>query len=507
MKDVLSACERALLKTSFQYSQGTALRTFTLALGLICWSGIAVAQQDTPSLEEMWQIIQKQQAEIDALKQTNAELVKQLNAPTAAQPELAIAPAAEPAEAESPPEPQPALASAAAAESVAPDSAAESQPEPWNAGTSMEIYGSAMLDMGYANKSSNPDWYDVLRPTKLPASADEHTDKGKFWMGVKQSQLGFRSSTPTRLGDLKTVFEFDLFGLGSDVGRTTFRLRKAWGELGPFGAGQEASVFMDPNVAPNSIEFWGPNGMVFFRNVQVRWTPWQDGDSNFAMALERPGASADEGSYNGRIELEGVEIHLPRPDLTMHYKHAREWGHVQLAGIVRRVEWDDVNDDQFDLSGGITGWGFNLSSKVNLGRHALRGAVVYGKGIENYMNDASVDIGIKNNFDDPVTPVKGVALPVLGITAFLDLNWSKDWSSTIGYSVLRIDNSEAQTPDAFHKGQYALANLLYHPLPNLLLGPEIQWGKRDNYLDGFSSDILRLQFSVKWSFAKALRGF
>jgi hypothetical protein len=137
----------------------------------------------------------------------------------------------------------------------------------------------------------------------------------------------------------------------------------------------------------------------------------------------------------------------------------------------------------------------------------LRGSVVYGKGMENYMNDAPVDVGIKNNFSDPVSPIKGTALPVLGLTAFLDLNWSEEWTSTIGYSYLHIDNSDGQADDAFRKGQYALANILYHPLPNLFLGPEIQWGKRSNYLDGFSSDILRLQFSVRWSFDKTFSGF
>ena len=39
------------------------------------------------------------------------------------------------------------------------------------------------------------------------------------------------------------------------------------------------------------------------------------------------------------------------------------------------------------------------------------------------------------------------------------------------------------------------------------LGPEIQYGKRNNYLDGFSLDNLRLQFSVKWSFDKSFAGF
>ena len=74
---------------------------------------------------------------------------------------------------------------------------------------------------------------------------------------------------PTDVGELKTQFEFELFGVGVDAGQTTFRLRHAYGELGQFGAGQTWSPFMDIDVFPNSIEYWGPNGMVFFRNVQV----------------------------------------------------------------------------------------------------------------------------------------------------------------------------------------------------------------------------------------------
>ena len=83
---------------------------------------------------------------------------------------------------------------------------------------------------------------------------------------------------PTAAGEIKTTFEFELFGTGVDAGQTTFRLRHAYGELGQFGAGQTWSPFMDIDVFPNSVEYWGPNGMVFFRNVQVRWMPIQ-GDS------------------------------------------------------------------------------------------------------------------------------------------------------------------------------------------------------------------------------------
>jgi hypothetical protein len=396
------------------------------------------------------------------------------------------------------PEPTPTPTPAAVATQ---DAAAKDEAKP-----RMDIYGAAMLDMGYQSGQNDPNWFDVLRPTKLPSYENQYGADGRFFAGVRQSRLGFKGYMPTSLGELKTIFEFELFGTGVDAGQTTFRLRHAWGELGQIGAGQTWSPFMDPDVFPNSLEYWGPNGMVFFRNVQLRWTPWQKGDSRFAIALERPGASADQGEYAGRIELQDVKGRFPLPDLSAQFRYAKGWGHVQVAGMLRQMKWDDLNDDQYDLSGKATGWGINVSSNLKLQKHVARLQVVYGEGIQNYMNDAPVDVGIQNNFSNPRTPVLGKALPILGIVAFLDLNWNAKWTSTVGYSMVDIDNSDGQTADAYKKGQYALANILYYPTSNLFLGPEIQWGKRENFKDGFTSDDVRIQFSVKYNFKLSLGG-
>ena len=382
------------------------------------------------------------------------------------------------------------------------DPAAQPEPKP-----RLDIYGFAMLDMGYQTKQNHPDWFDVVRPTKLPAYPNEYGEDGHFYAGVRQSRLGVKGFIPTGAGEIKTIFEFELFGTGVDAGQTTFRLRHAWGELGKIGAGQTWSPFMDIDVFPNSVEYWGPNGMVFFRNVQLRFTPWSDGDSRFAIALERPGASADQGVYAGRIELEGVTGRFPLPDLSAHFRKAGDWGHVQLAGIVRQMKWDDNNDDQLDLTGDDTGWGVNLSSNLKIAKkHVARLSVMFGEGVQNYMNDAPVDVGIQNNFSNPRTPVVGKALPLVGVVAFLDLNWNAKWTSTVGYSMLDIDNTDGQSDNAFKKGQYALANLLYYPTPNVFLGPEVQWGKRENFRDGFTSDDFRIQFSAKYNFKLSMGG-
>jgi hypothetical protein len=364
-----------------------------------------------------------------------------------------------------------------------------------------EIYGFAMLDAGYDFKQVDPDWFDVVRPVKLPSKANEFGSDGNTYFSVRQTRFGAKSETPTKYGPLKTQFEFELFGTGVDAGQTTFRLRHAYGELGPVGGGQTWSPFMDIDVFPNSVEYWGPNGMVFFRNVQVRWMPLK-GDSRITIALERPGASADGGIYRDRIELQDVSPHFPMPDISGEARLGRKWGYVEVAAILRRIEWVDNGTDQYDLSGKAWGWGINLSSNLKVAKKdVLKLQLVYGKGIQNYMNDAPEDIGTKPNPGNAKTPVTGEALPLLGVVAFYDHYWSDRFSSTIGYSRLDIDNSAGQASNAFRTGQYAVTNLLYYPVDNAMVGGEFQFGYRKNFKDGWDVPDYRIQFSFKYNFS------
>jgi hypothetical protein len=130
------------------------------------------------------------------------------------------------------------------------------------------------------------------------------------------------------------------------------------------------------------------------------------------------------------------------------------------------------------------------------------------------MNDATVDVGATGDAD------VGEALPLLGVVAFYDRTWSPKFTSSFGYSMVDIDNSDAQAPDAFSKGHYALANLLYYPVDNLMWGGELQYGKRENFDDDGlglvgtpgeglpvdSFDDYRIQFSVRYKFSHTLGG-
>jgi hypothetical protein len=368
--------------------------------------------------------------------------------------------------------------------------------------STFEIYGFAMLDAGYNADQIDPLWFDVVRPTKLPAFENQFAPDGQAFFSVRQTRFGVRSSSQTSMGTLKTQFEFELFGTGVDAGQTTLRLRHAYGELGKFGAGQTWSPFMDIDVFPNTVEYWGPNGMAFFRNVQVRYMPIQ-GDTRMTIALERPGASADQGDVAGRIEIQDVRARFPVPDLSAEYRRATKWGYVEVAGIVRYIKWEDQGTDAFDLSGDAVGWGINASSNVKVGEgNVFRLSALYGEGIQNYMNDAPADVGIEPDPGNVTAPVKGVALPVLGLVAFLDHTWNEKFSSSVGWSMIDIDNSELQSADAFHRGNYAVGNVAYYPVPGVMTVVELQYGDRTNFEDGFDTNIFRVQFSAKYNFSK-----
>src|SRR5262245_11334765 len=252
---------------------------------------------------------------------------------------------------------------------------------------------------------------------------------------------------------------------------------------------------MDIDVFPNSVEYWGPNGMVFFRNVQVRWMPLQ-GDTRMTIALERPGASGDAGVATEIVQAQGVAARFELPDLSAEYRLGQPWGYVEAAGIVRQMKWDDLTPTAApDVSGDATGWGLNLSSNVKIQKGTARLSFTYGEGIQNYMNDAPVDVAAEISAGDTT----GVALPLTGLSAFYDVQWNEYWSSTVGYSMLDIDVSNGQAGTAFKKGQYGLANLMYYPVKNVMAGIEVQWGDRENK-NGYTSDDVRVQFSAKYNF-------
>ena len=373
-----------------------------------------------------------------------------------------------------------------------------------NKNNNFEIYGQVVTDAGYNFNSIDPDWFDMMRPSKLPSYKDQYGTDGNVFFSVRQSKLGIKTNTQTPLGILKTQFDFDLVGFGKDAGQTTFHVVNAYGQLGKIGAGQTASAFMDLDVFPVALDYWGPLSRVFFLNLQLRYVAIEKQDQKLIIALEKPGGTADGGDYTNSIELQNVKPVFRFPNLTAQYRRTADWGYIQIAGLLKSIKWKDADTSAFDLSGKTAGWGFNVGSVINASnkiKFKLQGE--YGKAIENYIADVTPDIGLKSGNDQQ--PLQGTALPVWAFFAFTEIKWNAKLQSSVGYSMETIQNSNLQSANAFKKGQYGLFNLRYYPVSNVLAGIEYQYGRRDNFSDGFHSTCNKIQLQLKISFSHKMK--
>lgn len=251
---------------------------------------------------------------------------------------------------------------------------------------------------------------------------------------------------------------------------------------------------MDIDVFPNTIEYWGPPSMIFWRNMQLRWTPIQNKNSSVAIALESPAASIDSGKLSG-IDPALVDFggKTEYPDLTAHWRTQADWGHVQIGGILRSVGYENTAVAGGEPSGSETGYGVNLSGSLKVGPSGtFKAQLAWGKAIASYFNDGGIDLA-------PSSTGSPETLAILGWLLFYDHSWNDQWSSSIGWAMTDQDNSDGQNNDAFKGNQYGLVNLLHYPTKSTMIGGELQYGEYEEK-DGTTRDDTRVQFSFKYNF-------
>ena len=197
----------------------------------------------------------------------------------------------------------------------------------------VEIYGFAMLDIGHDFKQIDPDWFDALRPTKLPSFRTSSARTAA--LSPASGRAGSASSAPRR----PTSATSRRPSSSSCSAPAWTPARRRSGCATP-GASWQASARARPGARSwtrTSSRTRSSTGArpawLFFRNVQLRWMPISDGNSTCMVALERPGASGDAGIYADRIELQNIKPRFPSPDLS---GALQGWAEVGLRPDRRR---------------------------------------------------------------------------------------------------------------------------------------------------------------------------
>ena len=336
--------------------------------------------------------------------------------------------------------------------------------------------------MGYNASQIDPDWYDVMRPTKLPSYAEPSIgEDGNIFAGVRQSRLGVQglhADGPGRAqDDLRVRDVRHRRRRGPDDLPPAPRLRRAGASSAPARPGARSWT-------PTSSPTRSSTGARRHGLLPQRPGPLDamQGDSHFTVALERPGASGDGGIYADRIELEGVKGRFPLPDLIGAVPLRRGAGATSRRPASSADQVGRHDRRPVRPVGQRHGLGPQPQLEPEVRRRATcaRLQFVYGEGIQNYMNDAPVDIGIVNNRRTRRRRSWARRSPSLGIVAFLDHNWNERWTQHRRLLAHRHRQHRRQRPTPTRTASTRSRTCCTTPVPNVMMGGELQWGKREN---------------------------
>ena len=337
------------------------------------------------------------------------------------------------------------------------------------------------VDITYDNR--NPGDRDRFVTAKIPVKGQPSYDgDNEFNINSKATHLSFEAVAPEIAGSPRFFYENDFFGSGSN--KYEYRIKHLYGEWYNFIVGHTFSVFEDPDIWPDTVDFEGPNSMVFARWPVVQYMYALSDEWTLKFGIEEPDSWISD--YLG-TDVEGSNS---APDGGFNVRWARVGvGHVQFGTILRYL---GAKNNTFNFDDNTFGWGTNLSAGFDLFRNdTVLAQVTYGEGIGRYGNDTSF-------FDTDAAFDADGDLQALGyFGGFLGYThrWSDEWRSTATYGYVSLDNESTQGPDAYDTTHYASLNLIWQIRKKLSIGFECLYGKNE-VQSGEDGDLFRVQTGI-----------
>jgi len=338
------------------------------------------------------------------------------------------------------------------------------------------------LDMTYDNRNAGDD--NRFITAKIPVSTEAaYGGGGVFNINAKASQLSIDVQAPEVDGSPRFYYQNDFYGSGG--GEFSYRIQQLYGKIYNIVVGMTYSVFEDPDAWPDTVDYEGPNSMVFARRPLVRYILPLDPSWQLNFGIEQPGSEVDSS-----VDPTGSDInHAPDFAANVRWEEANV-GHMQFSGVLRELGFKGpVTGNQR-----IVGWGLSLATGVSISKmDSLQALATYGEGIFRYMND-----DFFNNDAAFDSNGKLKAIPCAAFMVGFTHRWSDEWRSTASYGYVHLDNEFSQAPTAYHKTQYASANAVWQIRKRLSIGFEALYGgKEDNA--GNHGDVFRLQVGLLYS--------
>ena len=318
--------------------------------------------------------------------------------------------------------------------------------------------GFLQLDGLWTRRELSGEEKDAFITSAIPFGAADSDAR----LNVRASQL----NAILHWGNVRAHAQADLFKYeeGAQINFTQFVAR--FGEW--LTVGKTYSTFMDDEGWPTTLDYNGPSGAVFARQLVLRGSLPLGERLRFEAALEDP-------------QVEGAE----RPDLAARLRFGGERLHAQLAGLSRSASHAGRTVD---------GWGVSASAGFGIGQDdRLLVQWNQGEGLARYFNDGLSSIGAV--FDAGSGTLEPLRLT--GMYLYYERKWAARWNTTAGVSELRTKSEGRRPAEDLKRLQYASATLVHQLTTHLYLGAEILWGMAER-LDGVQASDSRLQLSARY---------
>jgi hypothetical protein len=327
-------------------------------------------------------------------------------------------------------------------------------------------------------------------PAQFPLKGDPaYGGGGQVHMNANATQLRLDVRAPEVPGNFRFYYQNDFFGSGSETGDMKYRVQHLYGEYYGFKAGFTYGVFEDPDSWPDTVDYEGPNALVFSRRPVAQYTvAWND-NWNTTFGVEKPDIYVDLNSGPNP----GISTLTRMPDLGFNVRYEQAgFGHCQFSTMFRSLgAKDGLGRDQ-----NVLGWGVNLSSGLDLTKNDFVQLLgVYGVGVGGMGNDTSFlnsDAAFKANGDLE-------AMPYWSVSAGYTHRWSERFRSTFTYGYVNLDNASGQIPTFYHTSTYSSANFVWQIGKRLSLGVEGLYGIQKARNDVDSGDHWRVQLGMVYS--------
>src|SRR6478735_9117488 len=127
-----------------------------------------------------------------------------------------------------------------------------------------------------------------------------------------------------------------------------YRLKHLYGQYFNIIAGFTYSIFEDPDVWPDTVDFEGPNSMIFARQPTLRYLLPLNDHWQINFGIQQPASEVDNVNLPDVTSVD----HAPDGGFNVRWEDSKV-GHVQFATILRAVGADSatLGDDT------VLGWG------------------------------------------------------------------------------------------------------------------------------------------------------